>query len=289
MQPYDFCQIPDRTLIHVHGKDALAFLNNLLTVQLEDKPVHYGALLTPQGKILTDMMVYRHREDGYVLEIAQAVAPDILKRLSMYKLRAQVTLEDISDQMGVFAVWGDTLPYTLPKDARLAELGVRGILFFDEADALFGKRTEVRDAHDRYEDHRIRLGIPLFLKDFQANDAFPHDVAMDQLNGVSFDKGCFVGQEVVSRMKHRGTARKRPVLIKTDSDLKAGSELLADGKPVGVVTSVSGSHGLSIARLDRLAKAMQNNAPITVDEKPVQVVLPNWAQYRFPESSDDNA
>ena len=207
--------LDSRGVVAVGGPDAAAFLDNLLTTDASgagDGRAVFAALLAPQGKILFDFIVFRDGE-RFLLDVARSLVPDLVKRLGMYRLRAKVEVADLSDDHAVVATWGgDAAPILdgpVAPDPRLAALGWRGIV---PAGADMAPDHVEASAAD-YEGHRIALGIPAGGADFAYGDAFPHDAAMDHLNGVDFRKGCFIGQEVVSRMQHRGTARRRPVAV----------------------------------------------------------------------------
>jgi folate-binding protein YgfZ len=150
--------------------------------------------------------------------------------------------------------------------------------------------AELIDA-SAHEAHRIALGVPRGGLDFIYGDAFPHETDMDQLAGVDFDKGCYVGQEVVSRMEHRGTARNRIVPVTTDSHAPdAGMPVLAGGKPVGTTGSGTGNHGLAMLRLDRVADAMAAGTPLTAGGVTIEPRKPDWARFVWPgEKSDAKA
>ena len=209
--------LEDRGVISVSGADATSFLQGLLTNDVErlgPSEARYAALLTPQGKILFDMIVVRApgEEPSYLIDCAAAQAADLAKRLGFYKLRAKVAVADVSADRAVVAFWGDESPsvaegllYADPRDPRL---GWRAILPRPIAAAIGSEHV------DEYEGLRIAVGAPKGGLDFAYADAFPHDANFDLLHGVDFDKGCYVGQEVVSRMKHRGTARKRVARVK---------------------------------------------------------------------------
>jgi hypothetical protein len=135
-----------------------------------------------------------------------------------------------------------------------------------------------------YEAHRIALGVPRGGLDFMYNDAFPHEADMDQLAGVDFDKGCYVGQEVVSRMQHRGGARNRIVGVTYDAfSPEAGEPVLAGDKPLGTMGSAVGGHGVAMLRLDRLADALTAGTPIAAGGVTLTPVKPAWARFAFPE------
>ncbi|HEY4191155.1 MAG TPA: folate-binding protein, partial [Mesorhizobium sp.] len=131
---------------------------------------------------------------------------------------------------------------------------------------------------------RIAHGVAESGADYALGDAFPHDVLLDQTGGVGFSKGCYVGQEVVSRMQHRGTARRRVLILSADTPLPgSGTEIAAAGKAVGVLGSTAGRQGLAIMRIDRVKEALDAGVAITASDVPVTVAIPNWATFTFPQ------
>lgn len=280
----DVAILESRGVVHVHGEEAEHFLQNLVTCHVDtltaDHP-SFGALLTPQGKILWDFLIFAAPNGGFFIDAPKAEVQNLVKRLSFYKLRSKVTIEDCTESHGVAVAWGASLPDGFVTDPRLASLGGRCI--FSNAQkpaALEGALASEADWHQ----HRIRLGVPESILDFPLGDTFPHDVNMDSLNGVAFDKGCFVGQEVVSRMKHRGTARKRIVVVQGDTSLPpSGTEVTASGKVVGSMGSSAGENGLALLRLDRTKQALDAGDPITAEGATLRVSLPAWATFGWPD------
>lgn len=265
----------DRSLIRVSGTGATDFLQNLITPDLDSLPdgeARAAALLTPQGKIMFEFLIWRS-DDGYVLETGSDQQDHLLRRLTMYKLRAPVQLT-ADEQPGVSVYWDETAPAGAVKDSRFSKAGV---------DLYRMPGTSSAQDASSYHQLRVAHGIVVAGLDYQLQDAFPHDVLMDVNEGVSFRKGCFVGQEVVSRMKHRGTARRRVVTVTADTDLPdSGTEILAAGKPLGVLGTVCGKQGLAIIRTDRAADAMASGADITAGSATVTVALPGWSGLSFP-------
>jgi folate-binding protein YgfZ len=252
--------LEDRGVLSVSGAEATVFLQGLLTndvERLEPGEARYGALLTPQGKILFDMIVVR-TPDGddpsYLIDCAAAQAADLARRLGFYRLRAKVAIADVSADRAVAAFWGDERPsidgllYADPRDPRL---GWRAIVPRPAAAAVGLEHL------NEYEGLRIAVGAPKGGLDFAYADAFPHDANLDRLHGVDFDKGCYVGQEVVSRMKHRGTARKRVARVKLAGPAPAPGTPVMDGElAVGALGSSSGREALAMLRIDRAEEAM---------------------------------
>ena len=250
----------DRSVVCVEGEDAESFLQGLLTNDVEGLApgeARYGALLTPQGKILFDMLVVRIASEAgkaFRLDCTAAQAANLAKRLGFYKLRAKVTVVDASADFGVIAAWEDRPEpapgMTLYADPRDPRLGWRAILPRVEAEAVG------QTGLPAYERLRVHSVIPEGGVDFVYGDAFPQDANFDLLSGVDFKKGCYVGQEVVSRMKHRGTARKRIVRVRLSSEAPPPGTPVLDGElPVGAIGSSFAQEALAMLRLDRVEEA----------------------------------
>jgi len=287
--------LPDRGVVKVAGLDSRSFLNGLLTTDVTKvTPDHarFGALLTPQGKIIVDCIVTEApAEDGggFFLDCPKALAPELVQKLNFYKLRAKVICEDLSEVLGVMAIWdgaGSTEFGLLFTDPRLPEIGQRVMLPPHLAeDAAKDLGAELLDAA-AYEAHRIALAVPRGGVDFMYGDVFPHETDMDQLAGVDFDKGCYVGQEVVSRMEHRGTARTRIVPVVADGFVPDGGvPVMAGERQVGTTGSHHGQRGLALLRLDRVADARAAGIPLIAGGVPIEPCKPDWAKFDWPEKS----
>ena len=280
------CLLPDRGVVRVRGSDARLFLNNLVTNAVDALDVgeaRYAALLTPQGKMIVDGFVTLTPDGDVLVECPRALAPDLARRLGLYKLRAKVEIVDISDQCAVLAFWGAEAPRSQDgwtfRDPRLPELGMR--LVAEQQSAPMLATHEV----DAYHAHRIALGVPEGGKDFAYSDAFPHEADMDLLNGVDFTKGCYVGQEVVSRMQHRGTARTRavPVLFSAGVAPPSGTVILAGDKVAGTVgSSASSGQAIALVRLDRIEDALRAGEVLNADGLAFQVQRRTWMRFEIP-------
>ena len=284
--------LPDRGVVKVAGDDTRKFLNGLLTVDVgEVKPgqARFAALLTPQGKIIADFIAVEADPadgGGFFLDCPRALATTLVQRLNFYKLRAKLVIEDLSETLGVLAVWdgaGSTEYGLCYGDPRLPELGSRCMLPPHlAADAAADLGAELADAA-LYEAHRVALGVPRGGLDFIYGDAFPHEADMDQFGGVDFDKGCFVGQEVVSRIEHRGTARKRVVPVSYQGFApEAGMPVNAGERDVGTLGSTAQGRGLAMLRLDRVADALAAGEPLLAGGVEMRLVKPAWARFAFP-------
>jgi tRNA-modifying protein YgfZ len=277
--------LPDRGVVKVGGDDARDFLNGLVTTdvaQVRPGVGRFGALLTPQGKIIADFLITEApagHGGGFLIDAPRPLAQSLADKLGFYKLRAKVTVENLSEGLGVLAVW-DGEPVAKPDlaftDPRSEKLG-RRILIPEElkqkvADLLGAELVE----SEAYEAHRIASGAPRGGLDFMYGDAFPHETNMDRLNGVDFDKGCYVGQEVVSRMQHRGTARTRTVkIILDDFSPETGLPVMAGDKPVGTMGSTAGKLGLALIRTDRVSDALDAGIKLTAGGLPIRIAEPD--------------
>ncbi|MBX3595943.1 MAG: folate-binding protein YgfZ [Rhizobiaceae bacterium] len=273
--------LEDRALISVAGPDAEHFLQNVLTTDLDKLPKGIavpGALLTPQGKIQFDFLISRRGEDGFLLECRTDIASDFAKRLTFYRLRAKadITLQN----QPVALIWSETdsgssqTDSTLVSDSRFRTLDV----FRD-----YGREAAATASREEWNLLRVENGVAESGSDYELGDAFPHDVLLDQLDGVGFRKGCYIGQEVVSRMQHRGTARRRVLLAESAQPLNPQAEIFADGKPVGRLGTTVGTKGLAIARIDRVKAAMDAGVPLLAEGTELKLAIPAWARFSFPE------
>ncbi len=281
--------LPDRGVIIVTGADAEKLLQSVITGDMEllreDRTALHAGLLTPQGKILFDFFVVRCGH-GYFIETGLEQVPDLLKRLKMYKLRADVELTDVSGAYSVVAVWGDGAGEVMSAsggiafaDPRLAAMGFR-VLLPTDSDGWPGELRGEAVRPEEYQAMRVALGVPEAGKDYQLGQTFPHEALFDQLGAVSFTKGCFVGQEVVSRMQHRGTARKRVVpVVGTEPLPEPGSEVRAGSSLIGTLGSVSGNAALGMLRLDRAAEAMAEGEALKAGEVAIRIETPDWATF----------
>jgi folate-binding protein YgfZ len=271
----------DRAVFRFSGPDAHKLLNDVVTGHIPSAGDGSGevaaewALLSPQGKILAEGLA-GHAGDGLWLDVHQSVADDFFKRMKMYRLRAQVTIDDLRQTHRVgFAQ--DEEPTGLRHTDRMGpiDLGWRTIAPLEETAGWVQDDTF-------YHSERISMGIAHQGNDFPANEAFAHDIGLDILDGIDFAKGCYVGQEVVSRMKHRGTARRRPVIV-SGIDAPAGTAVITGGREAGTIGHVVDGRAVAILRLDRITDL----STVSVADKPVSLKLPAWATYQFGESSAD--
>jgi len=286
--------LPDRGVVKVSGADARNFLNGLITTdltKLEPGMARFGALLTPQGKIIIDFLITEAPSGhggGFLIDCPADLAQMLATKLGFYKLRAKVVVENLTGGLGVLAVWGGE-PTMKPDltfaDPREAALGWRVLapreLAQKVADLIGAQLVD----NALYEAHRIAVGVPKGGADFAYSDSFPHEANMDRLHGVDFDKGCYVGQEVVSRMQHRGTARTRVVrVIPEGAPPDPGTTIQAGDKTVGTMGSSTPEIGLALIRLDRAADARDAGIALRAGERGIRLADPDAASAPRPSS-----
>ena len=265
------CTLADRGVLRVSGAEARAFLQGLVTCDMDKvapDTAAYGALLSPQGKILFDFFIAEDAS-GFLIDAPLALTSDLAKRLGFYRLRAKIGIEILSggssldtqsdNDLTLAASWGDdpALPGTLASftDPRAA-LGRRIVA------PRYATQT-LPDYSSAYEARRIEAGVPKGGADFAYGETFPHEANLDRLHGVDFSKGCFIGQEVVARVEHRGTARKRVSRVTFKGPLLAqGTPVTAGGLEIGVIGSSYFGHGLAMLRLDKAGAALAADVPL---------------------------
>lgn len=276
--------LKDRGIVRIDGADAKGFLQNLLTCDVDAiSPGHagFGALLTPQGKILFDFIIHRTEDDHFLFDIASQRMDAFIKQLGFYRLRAKIGIENISGNYAVIAGWdGAAFPENsaaVSPDPRLPALGWRAVVRKEDCNG--------GDAEDIYHAHRIGLSVPESGKDFAFEDAFPHEADMDQLHGVSFTKGCYVGQEVVSRMQHRGTARTRIMGADFTGPERPspGTGITAGDRMIGRTGSVSENKLVAMVRIDKALDAKAAGEAIMAGQIALLLRKPEWATFDFPD------
>jgi folate-binding protein YgfZ len=276
---FSYAQLTDRGAVSVVGPDAEKLLQGLVTNDIPQAAgeATFAGLLSPQGKILFDFFIVR-TADGFLLDVARDKAAELAKRLTLYRLRSNVQIADRSDDLSIAVGWDIDADADQPprwivasfRDPRLLALGRRVIS--DAAQTPVNSGNSASEA--AYHAHRIALGVPEGGRDYAYGDTFPHEALFDQIHGVSFDKGCYVGQEIVSRMQHRGTARKRIVRVAGQRALpESGTEILAGTVAIGALGSIDGSHGLGLVRVDRAAEFKAKGVDLTAGG----VLLTLWA------------
>ncbi len=273
--------LDDRGVVKVTGADATTFLHKIVTNSVQDIPAgesRYSALLTAQGKLLFDFLVVPLPEGsdaGFFLDCLAEHSADLLKRLTFYKMRWKIAIEDVSQSLGVAAVWGTDALVAIDGGVAYRDMRAPGMGFRVIADRVaLAAQLGSTDA-TAYEAHRIAQGVPKGGLDFPYGDTFVHDANLDFLHGVDFKKGCYVGQEVVARVHFRNSARKRILKVRFDGPTPSpGTEIMMGEASIGEVGSTAGSEGLAMLRIDRLEEAKAGGTAVTAGEARLEVTVP---------------
>ena len=287
----------DRGIIRITGEDAPVFLQGLISNDIhkaDGTRAIYAALLTPQGKYLFDFFIIRSG-DALLLDCLAADVALLIKKLTMFKLRSKVTLEDVSAEFDVYALFGDTAEKTarleggqtetpdgviLYKDPRLPEAGVRALAPRGYDAALLGGEPVDENTFQR---HRIQQGLPEAPEDLQKDKSILLETGFDELSGIDWKKGCYMGQELTARTKYRGLIKKRLVPVTLTGGLaESGSDLMADGKTVGELRSVNGDMAMALIRI----AAIRSDIPITTGAVTATPALPTWLQLPAVDDAD---
>jgi tRNA-modifying protein YgfZ len=266
-----------RAVIAVSGPAAPDFLDSLLTQSVAHRPVGscvYAGLLTPQGKVIADFFVWRRGPAEFLIDVDHKHAANLLKRLSMYKLRAEVTINDESETLGVYAATGLAQPSMTPTmtatDPRFPD-GALGLRFLAQANSRW------KDDPAIYENARLSRGAPDLTRDAEPEEVFALEALFEELHGVDFHKGCFVGQENVSRMKRRATTRKKFCPIAFDGPPPAFRAAITAGEvELGTVRTGMTGRALALIRLDRAQEAQEKGATLLADGRPIRLDPPAW-------------
>ncbi len=276
--------LTNRAIISIDGMDAKNFLQGLISNDMNkvtNTQSIYAAFLTPQGKYLFDFFVFK-RDETFLIDSEKERLDDLLKRLTMFKLRSDIKLCNCVDEYNITAIWGTSAAhkYGLKKipgltkkvnndiiavDPRSSDAGLRIISKSDERKPLHGHEANFSD----YDTHRLMLGLPDGSRDLIVDKTILLEASFEEINGVDFNKGCYLGQEVTARSKYRGLIKKYFVPFKfSSSSIKTNTAILLDEKMVGQTRSVSDGIGMAIIRIDALKKGayltLDNGDPITL-------------------------
>ncbi|HEY2613535.1 MAG TPA: folate-binding protein [Reyranella sp.] len=291
MSAPSFSLVPHRGVIAVGGPDRVDFLQGLIsndTTKVAPGRAIWAALLTPQGRFLNDMFVADGGNDTLLVETERERTPALAKKLGLYKLRSKVTVEDRSAAMEVAVVFGRDAEKMPPVDGattfvdpRLPELGVRVLASAGQAASLLAARGCTEAPLSVYDALRLELGVPDGSRDLIVDKALLLENGFDELNGVDWQKGCYMGQELTARTKYRALIRKRLFPVRIEGALPApGTSIHKDGQEVGELRSGSGSRALAMLRLD----AVKAGQKLTAGEVGVLPEIPAWM--RLPETAD---
>jgi tRNA-modifying protein YgfZ len=273
MSAAKIARLADRGVVSVTGPDSEKLLQGLVTNDLEGMALgeaRHAGLLSPQGKILFDFLIVR-TSVGYLLVVAREKASDLVKRLTLYKLRADVAITNVSDSFNVHAVWngewnepisGRGVAFQDPRHRSI------GLILLSEAATSFSQLADDganEDSRAAYDALRVQFSIPEGGKDYEFGDAYPHEANFDLLHGVSFSKGCYVGQEIVARMQNKSVVRKRAIKVYGNAPFTAGAEIMLGNIPVGRIGTVDGSTAIAMLRLDRVIEAEEKGTQLVAN------------------------
>ena len=283
MSALQFTLLSHRSVIAVGGDDRVEFLQGLIsndTTKVAPGKSVWAALLTPQGRFLNDMFVVDGGDGTLLLETERERAPALAKKLTLYKLRSKVAVEDRSAALDVAVVFGAGADKALPiggtisfVDPRLAGLGVRVLAPAGQAAALLAARGFVETPVEAYEALRLEAGVPDGSRDLRVEKALLLESGFDELNGVDWKKGCYMGQELTARTKYRGLVKKRLFPIEVDGALPApGTSVHLDGEEVGELRSGSGRRALALLQTE----AARGAGALTADGVRIVPIIPPW-------------
>jgi folate-binding protein YgfZ len=291
MSARQFSLSPHRSVIAVGGPDRVEFLQGLIsndTTKVAAGRAIWAALLTPQGRFLNDMFVADGGDDMLLLETDRERAAGLAKKLSLYKLRSKVTVEDRKDALEVAVAWGPDAPSVLPVpgaiafvDPRLPELGVRVIAPAGTAASLLQAKGFSAAPLQSYDELRVSLGVPDGSRDLVVEKALLLENGFDELNGVDWQKGCYMGQELTARTKYRALIRKRLFPVKIEGALpEPGAPVHLGEQEVGELRSGAGGRALAMLRVD----VARSGKTLSAGDTRLVAEIPGWM--RLPETTD---
>ena len=282
-----YARLPHRSRIHLAGRDAVSFLNAILTQNVErlanERALHTG-LLTPKGKLSYDFMLVSC-EDGIMIDCDASQRESLMEKLSLYRLRADVAIRE--QEGDVVAIWGEGVENAAAhgvsgaiifSDPRLSALGARIL-----ANTSAGLEELLKQFHahqsdaEAYQQHRLALGVAEGAGEIPVDHFFPWEACLDLLDGVSLNKGCFIGQEVVSRVYRKGRVSQRllPLILSDDGHVpKLGGSIKVDGKNIGMLHTLHGKQGLALVKMEHVT----GNISASIGAQPVELVVPDWME-----------
>ncbi|HLJ05645.1 MAG TPA: folate-binding protein [Acetobacteraceae bacterium] len=257
--------LPDRGVVELTGEDRVTFLQGLVSNDVAGAApgcAVWAALLTPQGKWLADFFIFADA-DSLLLDCEQEQIPMIMQRLTRFRLRSKVTLR-VAEEFGVYVAWEGTpaVNAIAAQDPRLPDAGWRLL-----STAPLLTTAEARD----WDRHRLSLGLPAGSSDLESEKTILLEAGFDELHGVSWTKGCYMGQELTARTKYRGLLKRRLVPVSIEGDLPAcGAPIMQNGTEVGTMRSGRDHTGLAVLRLDALRD------PLTCEGAHLIPRIPDW-------------
>ncbi|ETS14478.1 YgfZ/GcvT domain-containing protein [Bartonella quintana] len=272
-----------RKVIKVTGEEATDFLQSLITTdvtKIAPQEIFPGALLSPQGKVLADFLIGK-RDDDYLIDIVSSLADTLYKRLLFYKLRKKVEISQPFQELVTISWNNESNNFNF--DSSFIDKR------FPQKEKIVRTYGEIPfsapDYNKNWNRLRIRYAIAESGQDYEIGKIFPHDINYDQISGLSFNKGCYIGQEIVSRMHHRHTARRRVLIVKSQHELTSESAVEAGTKVLGHLGTCAANEALALMRIDHVKDAMNNNITFTVENTPVTISIAENMNFTFPEKT----
>ncbi|BBL53566.1 aminomethyltransferase [Bartonella quintana] len=272
-----------RKVIKVTGEEATDFLQSLITTdvtKIAPQEIFPGALLSPQGKVLADFLIGK-RDDDYLIDIVASLADIFYKRLLFYKLRKKVEISQPFQELVTISWNNESNNFNF--DSSFIDKR------FPQKEKIVRTYGEIPfsapDYNKNWNRLRIRYTIAESGQDYEIGKIFPHDINYDQISGLSFNKGCYIGQEIVSRMHHRHTARRRVLIVKSQHELTSKSTVEAGTKVLGHLGTCAANEALALMRIDHVKDAMNNNITFTVENTPVTISIAENMNFTFPEKT----
>jgi len=284
---YDRITLNDRTLVTVSGPDAAHFLQTVVTTDVDhigDGDMFPGALLSPQGKVLFDFLIGQ-QDKSFFIDIRSETAAAFIKRLSLYRLRANIEIHKDNHTVAYIFLRKPALPVEKKSENsdNMLVFNDKRIIKKDSIIRMYNIKEFFQPSvnyRQKWDIIRIENGIAESGTDFELGDVFPHNINYDQINGLSFKKGCYIGQEVISRMQHRSTTRRRILVATGTAPLPpAGTIIEADSKPIGTLGTVASTKAIALVRIDRIKAMMDAGSPITANGIPLTFSIPANAHF----------
>ena len=294
-----FISLSQRALFSLGGEERKTFLQGLVSAdvtKVASDRMLYGAFLTPQGRFLHEFFL-GERGEILMLETETERRADFLKRLSIYKLRAKVTLEP-ADDWRVFALSGDDAAATAGFstgdagqavlfgdgvafiDPRLPDAGVRVWLPAATAEATLTAAGVTAASFESWDENRLRLGLPDGSRDLVPSKTLLLEAGFDEMNGIDWKKGCYLGQELTARTKYRGLLRKRLLPVRIEGPApEAGESIRLNDSEAGEMRSHAGSWGLALLRLEILKQAQENGDVLRAGQATLHPIIPSWVVF----------
>lgn len=287
MSQIKYARLPHRSRICLVGGDAISFLNAVLTQNVErlagEGALHAG-LLTSKGKVSYDFLLVACG-DGIIIDCDASQRGALMEKLSLYRLRADVTIKE--QEGDVIAIWGEGVEDVAARgvsdaivffDPRLSALGMRVLPNTSTGLEELLKRLPARQSDaEAYQEHRLALGVAEGADEIPVDRFFPWEVCLDLLDGVSLDKGCFIGQEIVSRVYRKGRVSQRllPLILSGSGRIpELGGNIKVDGKNIGMLHILQGKQGLALVKMEHVT----GNISASMDARQVELVVPDWME-----------